>query len=51
MRVSTNRMMHFTVPLLFGAPGSIAAMAAVFISNAARLALGGYISRRIHTRH
>jgi len=40
MRAMANRMVHFTVPLLFGALGSVAAMAAVFITGAARLASG-----------
>jgi len=43
--------MHFTFPLRFGAPGSVAAMAAAVITSAACLALGGYIRQRSHTRH
>jgi MFS family permease len=51
MRVMANQMMHFTIPLLFGALGSVAGMAAVFITNAGCLAVGGYISLRSHARH
>lgn len=39
MRVMANRMMRFTIPLLFGALGSVAAMAAVFIASAAGLVM------------
>lgn len=48
MRVTANQIMHFAVPLLFGALGSAAGMAAVFLTNAACLAVGGYISQRSH---
>lgn len=51
MRVTANQMMHFTIPLLFGALGSVAGMAAVFITNAGCLAVGGFISLRSHARH
>ena len=50
MRVTANQIMHFAVPLLFGALGSVAGMAAVFITNAGCLAVGGYINQRGHTR-
>ena len=50
MRVTANQMMHFTIPLLFGALGSVAGMAAVFITNAGCLAVGGYVSQRSHKR-
>ncbi len=50
MRVTANQVMHFMVPLLFGALGSAAGMAAVFITNAGCLAVGGYISQRSHKR-
>lgn len=46
MRVTANQIMHFVVPLFFGALGSAAGMAAVFITNAGCLAVGGYISQR-----
>jgi MFS family permease len=51
MRVTANQIMHFTVPLLFGALGSAAGLAAVFIANAGCLAVGGHISQRSHARH
>lgn len=51
MRVTANQIMHFVVPLLFGALGSVAGMAAVFVTNAACLAVGGYISQRSHAKH
>jgi hypothetical protein len=51
MRVMANRMMHFTIPLLFGALGSVAGIAAVFVTNAACLAPGDCIGRRSHARH
>ena len=50
MRVTANQIMHFAVPLIFGALGSAAGMAAVFITNAGCPAGGGYISRRSHAR-
>jgi hypothetical protein len=50
MRVTANQVMHFTVPLLFAAPDSVAAMAAVFITNAARLARGLATSAGAATR-
>lgn len=50
MRVTANQIMHFVVPLLFGALGTAAGMAAVFVTNAACLAVGGYISQRSHKR-
>jgi hypothetical protein len=46
-----NRMMHFPIPLLFGAPGSVAAMAAAFVTSAACLAPGGDTSQCSHARH
>lgn len=51
LRVTANQIMHFTVPLLFGALGSVAGLAAVFITNAGCLAVGGYISQRSHAKH
>lgn len=50
MRVTANQIMHFVVPLVFGALGSAAGMAAVFITNAGCLAVGGYISQRSHKK-
>ena len=43
--------MQFAVPLVFGALGSAAGMAAVFLANAGCLAIGGAISRRNHARN
>ena len=51
MRITANQTMHFIVPLLFGALGSIAGMAAVFLTNAGCLAVGGMFSRRNHATH
>ena len=50
MRITANQAMHFTVPLLFGALGSVAGMAAVFLANAGFLAIGGAVSQRNHAR-
>jgi MFS family permease len=50
MRITANQIMHFTVPLVFGALGSVAGMAAVFLTNAGCLAVGGAISQRGHSR-
>jgi hypothetical protein len=50
MRVTANQVMHFTVPLLFAAPDSVAAMAAVFITSAACLASGRATSASAATR-
>jgi len=50
MRVTANQVMHFAVPLLFGALGSAAGLAVVFITNAGFLAVGGYVSQRSHKR-
>lgn len=48
MRITANQAMHFVVPLLFGALGSVAGMATVFFTNAGLLAMGGAFSRRNH---
>lgn len=50
MRITANQAMHFVVPLLFGALGSVAGMAAVFLTNAGCLAVGGAFSQRNHAR-
>jgi MFS family permease len=50
MRITANQAMHFTVPLLFGALGSIAGMTAVFLTNAGLLAIGGGFSQRNHAK-
>jgi MFS family permease len=50
MRITANQAMHFVVPLLFGALGSVAGMAAVFLTNAGCLAVGGAVSRRNHAK-
>jgi MFS family permease len=46
MRITVNQVVHFAIPLAFGALGSVAGLAAVFFTNAAFLAAGGYISNR-----
>jgi MFS family permease len=48
MRVTVNQVTHFMIPLLFGAMGSVAGYAAVFLVNAGCLAVGGWVSRRYH---
>ena len=48
LRITANQTMHFIVPLLFGALGSVAGMAAVFFTNAGLLAIGGGFSQRNH---
>ena len=48
MRITANQAMHFVVPLLFGALGSVAGMATVFFTNAGLLAMGGAFSQRNH---
>jgi MFS family permease len=48
MRITANQVMHFVVPLLFGALGSVAGMATVFLTNAGLLAIGGAFSHRKH---
>jgi len=50
MRITVNQIGHVAIPLLFGALGSVAGFAAVFLSNAGFLALGGYLSHRNLTR-
>jgi MFS family permease len=48
MRITVNQVAHFAIPLLFGAVGSVAGYAAVFLTNAGFLASGGFISYRNH---
>jgi MFS family permease len=50
MRITVNQVAHFAIPLLFGAIGSFAGFAAVFVTNAGFLAAGGYLSRRFHSQ-
>ena len=50
MRITVNQVAHFVVPLMFGALGSVAGLAAVFLTNAGCLVVGGYISLRNHAR-
>lgn len=50
MRITVNQVMHFVIPLLFGAMGSVAGFAAVFLTNAGFLVAGGYVSLRNHGR-
>ncbi|MEK7877132.1 MAG: MFS transporter, partial [Pseudomonadota bacterium] len=50
LRIMANQIVHFIVPLVFGALGSVAGMSAVFITNAACLAVGGYISQRSYAK-
>jgi MFS family permease len=48
MRITVNQIAHFVIPIAFGAVGSAAGYAAVFFTNAAFLASGGYVSYRSH---
>jgi MFS family permease len=48
MRITVNQITHFGIPLMFGALGSVAGYAAVFLTNAGCLVVGGYISLRNH---
>jgi len=48
MRITVNQITHFTIPLVFGALGSVAGFAAVFFANAGFLVFGGYMSLRQH---
>ncbi|OGA46098.1 MAG: hypothetical protein A3F74_10295 [Betaproteobacteria bacterium RIFCSPLOWO2_12_FULL_62_58] len=50
MRITVNQVTHFVIPLLFGAMGSVAGFAAVFLTNAGFLVVGGYVSLRSHGR-
>ncbi|HTP95100.1 MAG TPA: MFS transporter [Burkholderiales bacterium] len=50
IRITVNNCTHFMIPLLFGALGSAAGFASVFIANAGFLALGGYVSARNNAR-
>lgn len=47
MRITVNQVAHFAIPLAFGALGSLAGYAAVFLTNAGFLFAGGVISRRL----
>jgi MFS family permease len=46
MRITVNQVTHFMIPLVFGAVGSVAGFAAVFLTNAGLLVAGGYVSLR-----
>ena len=46
MRITINQVTHFAIPLVFGAVGSVAGFAAVFLTNAACLMAGGLASLR-----
>lgn len=50
LRLTVNQVTHFIVPLLFGALGSVVGYAAVFLTNAGFLVVGGYLSLRNHPR-
>ena len=50
MRITVNQITHLVIPLLFGALGSVAGFAAVFLTNAGGLVFGGYMSLRNHAR-
>ncbi len=47
MRITVNQVAHFAIPLFFGAVGSTVGYAAVFLTNAGFLAVGGVISKRV----
>ncbi len=46
MRITVNQVVHFMIPLFFGAVGSAVGYGAVFLTNAGFLFAGGYISKR-----
>src|SRR5450759_1585682 len=46
VRVTVNHITHITIPLLFGAMGSVVGVAPVFISNGLMLLTGGIINQR-----
>ena len=46
MRITVNQITHFVIPLLFGAVGSVAGYAVVFLTNAGGLVVGGWSSLR-----
>lgn len=50
LRITVNQLTHVTIPLLFGGLGSVAGLAAVFLTNAGCLVVGGYVSLRNHRR-
>ena len=50
MRITVNQITHFVIPLLFGAVGSVAGYAVVFLTNAGGLVAGGYMSLRNNAR-
>jgi len=50
MRITVNQVTHFVIPLLFGAVGSVAGFAAVFLTNAGVLVAGGCASLRNQRR-
>lgn len=47
MRITVNQVAHFLIPLAFGALGSLAGYAAVFLTNAGFLFAGGVLSKRL----
>ncbi|MBM3343817.1 MAG: MFS transporter [Betaproteobacteria bacterium] len=47
MRITVNQVAHFVIPVAFGALGSLAGYAAVFLTNAGCLFAGGMLSRRL----
>ncbi len=46
LRITGNQLMHTVIPLLFGALGSAAGYPAVFFTNSACVAAGGWLSWR-----
>ena len=48
MRITVNQVTHFMIPLFFGAVGSAAGYATVFLLNSGFLVIGGWVSRRYH---
>jgi MFS family permease len=50
LRITVNQIAHVGIPLMFGALGSIAGYAAVFVTNAACLVGGGFLSHRATAR-
>lgn len=50
LRITANQITHVVIPLLFGAVGSVAGFATVFLTNAGGLVVGGYMSLRNRAR-
>jgi hypothetical protein len=50
LRITVNQITHLVIPLMFGLVGAVAGFASVFLSSAAGLVGGGYMSSRNHPK-